>query len=201
MGQRLSNGNAAVALLGNSLATGGMLGVLIVIFSPISGAHFNPLVTLLTLKDDGMTVACAGGYLTAQLLGAIAGVTTANLMFGLAPAAMSHQARNGGAQIFSECVATFGFILAILVCRTFQAGRLPYVVAAYVTSAYWFAASTSFANPAVTLARSFTDTFSGIRLSDAPAFIVAQLCGGVAATFVFRLLVRRNGRLISEGTS
>src|SRR5262249_42327028 len=153
----------AVALLANSVATGSMLLVLILMFGPISGAHFNPLVTI-ALSRQEMSMNDVGRYLIAQVLGAFAGVASANLMFGLTPFAISLHARSGSAQVFSEFVATFGLLLVILLCGTFRAAVVPYAVAAYITSAYWFTASTSFANPAVTLARAFTDTFAGIRL-------------------------------------
>jgi len=191
MGERLANGNEALALLANSVATGAMLVVLILTFGTLSGAHFNPVVSLVMAYQEKTEVLDLVAYWIAQVYGALAGVVSANVMFGLSPFAMSHHVRSGGAQMFSEFVATFGLLTVILLCGTFRATVVPYAVAAYITSAYWFTASTSFANPAVTLARAFTDTFSGIRLVDAPAFIVAQLCGAVSATLVFRFMVKR----------
>jgi glycerol uptake facilitator-like aquaporin len=191
MGERLANGNMAIALLANSIATGTMLVVLILTFGPMSGAHFNPIVTLVFASQDGMSLAELSRYLTAQLVGAFTGVAIANVMFGLSPLSFSQHARTGGAQMFSEFVATFGLLMVILVCATFRPAAIAYAVASYITAAYWFTSSTSFANPVVTVARAFTNTFSGIRLSDAPAFIVAQTCGGVCAVGLFRRMVKR----------
>jgi glycerol uptake facilitator-like aquaporin len=182
MGERLANGNAAIALLANSIATGAMLVVLISIFGPISGAHFNPVVTLVMRPPN------AALYILAQVLGAVVGVASANIMFGLPPLFMSQHVRAGGAQMFSEFVATFGLLLVILLGVRFKSTAVAYLIAAYITAAYWFTASTSFANPAVTLARAFTDTFAGIRLTDVPLFVVAQAIGAVAALMIFRLL-------------
>lgn len=191
MGERLAQGNLAIALLANSMATGAMLVVLILAFGPLSGAHFNPIVTLVMAFQNGGTLRQISQYLGAQLAGAFVGVASANLMFGLPPFSMSQHVRAGGAQMFSEFVATFGLLMVILVCATYRPAAIAYAVAGYITAAYWFTASTSFANPVVTLARAFTDTFSGIRLLDAPAFVVAQLCGGASAVGLFRWMVRK----------
>jgi glycerol uptake facilitator-like aquaporin len=191
MGERLANGNIAIALLANSIATGAMLMVLILTFGPISGAHFNPVVTLAMAYQRGMNLGDLSGYLIAQVAGAFAGVASANVMFGLRPFAMSQHVRAGGSQMFSEFVATFGLLVVILLCSTFRRTVVAYAVAGYITSAYWFTASTSFANPAVTIARAFTDTFAGIRILDVPAFMLAQTFGAVCAVVAVRLMVRR----------
>ncbi len=193
MGERLANGNAAIALLANSIATGAMLAVLISAFGPLSGAHFNPVVTLAVAYPRAMTLGEIVRYSGAQLSGAFVGVASANTMFGLPPLSLSQHARSGGAQIFSEFVATFGLLLVILACGMFRQSAAAYSVAGYIAAAYWFTASTSFANPVVTLARAFTNTFSGIRLIDAPAFIAAQVCGGASALGLFRWMVFRKG--------
>jgi len=189
MGERLAGGNVAIALLANTLATGAMLVTLILTFGPISGAHFNPAVTLADASQGGLAWREVPGYLTAQLAGAFAGVAAAHLMFGEEIFRASRHARSGGAQVFSEFVATFGLLCIIWGCARLRSSAVPFAVGAYITGAYWFTASTSFANPAVTLARSASDTFAGIRPADAPAFIVAQLAGAAAATVLFRWLV------------
>lgn len=189
MGERLASGNAAVALLANSIATGAMLFVLISTFAPISGAHFNPLVTVVTAYKRRKSFGEIPGYGIAQFTGAVAGVASANVMFGLPPITMSQHARAGSAQVFSEFVATFGLLTIILLCAAFRAEVTALAVAGYITSAYWFTASTSFANPVVTVARAFTDTFSGIRLVDVPAFVIAQVLGAASAVVVFQLMV------------
>jgi len=189
MGDRLSAGNVAIALLANSLATGCALVVLILIFGPISGAHFNPAVTLADATQGGVTWTRVPVYLGAQIVGAFAGVAAAHLMFGEPLFAASEHARAGGAQLFSEFVATFGLLSVIWGCVRQRPDAMPFAVGLYITSAYWFTASTSFANPAVTLARSMTNTFAGIRPIDVAPFIAAQLLGAAAATLVFRWLV------------
>jgi glycerol uptake facilitator-like aquaporin len=189
MGDRLAGGNIAIALLANTLATGAMLVTLILTFGPISGAHFNPAVTLADALQGGLTWRDVPGYIAAQLAGAFAGVAAAHLMFGEAIFSASRHVRAGGAQIFSEFVATFGLLCVIWGCARLRSSAVPFAVGAYITAAYWFTASTSFANPAVTLARSASDTFAGIRPADAPGFIVAQLLGATAATALFRWLV------------
>jgi glycerol uptake facilitator-like aquaporin len=189
MGERLAGGNVAIALLANTLATGAMLVTLILTFGPISGAHFNPAVTLADASQGGLAWREVPGYLAAQLAGAFAGVAAAHLMFGEAVFSASHHVRSGGAQMFSEFVATFGLLCVIWGCARLRSSAVPFAVGAYITGAYWFTASTSFANPAVTLARSASDTFAGIRPLDASGFIVAQLAGAAVATALFRWLV------------
>lgn len=189
MGERLSGGNVAIALLANTLATGATLTTLIYTFGPISGAHFNPAVTLADASQGGMRWREVPGYIAAQVVGALLGVAAAHLMFGEAVIQVSQHVRAGGAQLFSEFVATFGLLSVIWGCSRRRAEAVPIAVGLYITGAYWFTASTSFANPAVTLARSFTNTFAGIRPADAPGFIVAQLAGAAAATLLFRWLV------------
>lgn len=189
MGERLAGGNVAIALLANTLATGAMLVALILAFGPISGAHFNPAVTLADASQGGLAWREVPGYVVAQLAGAFAGVAAAHLMFGEAVFSASRHIRSGGAQVFSEFIATFGLLCVIWGCIRLRSSAVPFAVGAYITGAYWFTASTSFANPAVTLARSASDTFAGIRAADAPGFIVAQLLGAAAATALFRWLV------------
>ena len=189
MGERLAGGNLAVALLANTLATGAALVALILTFGPISGAHFNPAVTLADAWQGGIAWSDVSPYLGAQVLGAFAGVAAAHTMFELPLFFASRHARSGPAQMFSEFVATFGLLAVIWGCVRARAAAVPFAVAAYITAAYWFTASTSFANPAVTLARAASDTFAGIRPADAPGFIVAQLLGAVAATGLFRWLI------------
>jgi glycerol uptake facilitator-like aquaporin len=188
MAERLSGGNAAVALLANTLATGAALVALILTFGPISGAHFNPAVTLADAWQGGIPWLDVLPYIAAQVAGAFAGVAAAHAMFELPLYFASQHARSGPAQMFSEFVATFGLLTVIWGCVRAHAAMVPFAVAAYITAAYWFTASTSFANPAVTLARAASDTFAGIRPADAPGFIVAQLLGAGAATALFRWL-------------
>jgi glycerol uptake facilitator-like aquaporin len=190
MGERLAGGNIAIALLANTLATGAILVVLILTLEPISGAHFNPAVTLATCLTGAMPWREALVYLTSQVAGAFAGVATAHVMFSLPLFFASSHARHGVAQLWSETVATFGLMFVIWGCSRFRPSATAYAVGAYITAAYWFTASTSFANPAVTLARSASDTFAGIRPADAPAFIGAQLIGALAATGLFRWLAQ-----------
>jgi glycerol uptake facilitator-like aquaporin len=188
MGERLADGNAALALLANSLATGCGLVALILALGSVSGAHFNPLVTLWASREGKLPWRLVAGYVSAQCAGAFLGVAAANLMFALPAFAASTHVRQGAAQWLSEAIATFGLILVIAACARRRPSAAPFAVAAYITAAYWFTASTSFANPAVTLARMATDTFSGIRPSDAPAFIGAQAAGAVAAALLSRWL-------------
>ena len=188
MGERLAGGNVDVALLANTLATGAGLVALILAFGPISGAHFNPAVTLADASQGGFPWRDVPPYLAAQVLGAFGGVAAAHVMFGEPLFFASRHARAGAAQAFSEFVATFGLLAVIWGCARLRTSAVPFAVAAYITAAYWFTASTSFANPAVTLARSATDTFAGIRPADAPAFIAAQLLGALCATVLFRWL-------------
>lgn len=189
MGERLAGGNVAIALLANTLATGAMLVALILTFGPISGAHFNPAVTLADASQGGLPWRDVPGYIAAQLVGALAGVAAAHGMFGEPVFRASHHARAGVAQLFSEFIATFGLLAVIWGCARLRSSAVPFAVGAYITGAYWFTASTSFANPAVTLARCATNTFAGIRPVDAPGFIVAQILGAFTATLLFRWLV------------
>ena len=184
MGERLSDGNPAVTLLANSLATGGALVALILAFGPISGAHFNPVVSLVARMRRELAGGEMLAYVAMQVAGGLAGVATAHLMFGEPMFTPSLHARTGMAQLFSESIATFGLIAVILGCARTRPAAMPCAVAAYITSAYWFTASTSFANPAVTLARLLTDSFSGIRPSDVVAFVAAQVIGGLIAASV-----------------
>lgn len=181
MAQRLSQGNDAVALLANALATGFLLPVLILLFAPHSGAHFNPVVSLAEALSKRLHARTLAAYAVIQTAGAIAGVWLAHAMFAEPLLQTSTRVRTGGAQWLAECVATFGLLLIILQRRRFPAHALPWMIGAYIAAAYWFTASTSFANPAVTLARALTDTFAGIRPADALAFIAAQLVGALAA--------------------
>ena len=185
MGERLAAGNAAIALLGNTLATGAGLVVLITIFGPVSGAHFNPAVTLAFALRREIGWPRAGAYVAVQAAGAILGVWAAHLMFGLPVLQVSEKLRDGPAQAFSEFVATFGLIGTILGGLRFRPDATPLMVGLYITAAYWFTASTSFANPAVTVARSLSNTFAGIAPSGAPAFIVSQLVGAAVGAAVF----------------
>jgi glycerol uptake facilitator-like aquaporin len=189
MGERLSGGNVAVALLANSLATGAALVALILTFGPISGAHFNPAVSFADASQGGLTWFDACRYGLAQLVGALVGVGLADAMFGEPIYALSHHARSGLPQLLSESVATFGLLSTIWGCARRRPDAVAFAVGAYITAAYWFTASTSFANPAVTIARSITNTFTGIRPLDVPGFLVAQVVGAVAATALFRWLV------------
>jgi glycerol uptake facilitator-like aquaporin len=189
MGERLANGNVAIALLANTIATGAALIVLILAFGPISGAHFNPAVTLVDAIEHGLRWLDAGWYVTAQCIGAVCGTITAHLMFKLPIIFLSQHARRGGAQLFSEFVATFGLLCVIWGCSRSRAEIVPFAVGLYIAAAYWFTASTSFANPAVTIARCLSNTFSGIRPADVSGFIVAQISGALAATFLFQWLL------------
>ena len=177
------------ALLANTVATGAALVTLILTFAPISGAHFNPAVTLMEAGRGAMPWQRVPGYLVAQFGGAVAGVACAHLMFGEALFTASRHGRSGGGQLFSEFIATFGLLAVIRSCVRFRPVHVPYAVGAYITAAYWFTASTSFANPAVTLARALTDTFAGIRPADVPGFIAAQAAGAIAAGALFAWLL------------
>lgn len=192
MGERLAGGNVAIALLANTLATGAALVALILTFGPVSGAHLNPAVTL------GMALAGDFGwwrvpaYMAAQFAGGFAGAATAHWMFGLPAFSASMHARHGAGQVGSEFVATFGLLCVIWGCTRFRSSATAYAVGAYITAAYWFTASTSFANPAVTLARGASNTFAGIRPGDVPAFVAAQLLGALVATVLFRWMARQS---------
>lgn len=189
MGERLADGNIAIALLANSIATGGVLLCLIGALGSLSGAHFNPAVSLSDAMRGGLPWCEVPAYVGAQIGGAIAGVAAANVMFGLPIFSISRHARPGAAQLFAEFVATFGLLLVIWGCVRFRSTIVPFAVAGYIVGAYWFTSSTSFANPAVTIARCLSDTFAGIRPIDAPGFIIAQLLGAVAATAFFAWVV------------
>jgi glycerol uptake facilitator-like aquaporin len=189
MGEKLAGGNVAIALLANTLATGAGLVALILTFGPISGAHFNPAVTLADASQGGLPWREVPAYLAAQVAGAFVGVGIANFMFDKPFFFASTHERSGIPQMVSEFVATFGLLAVIWGCARRRAGAVPFAVGAYITAAYWFTSSTSFANPAVTLARAASDTFAGIRPIDVPGFVVAQLLGAAAATATFRWLV------------
>ena len=194
MAERLAGGNVAIALLANAVATGAGLVALILMFGAVSGAHFNPVVTLSEAWQKNLAAHAVLPYLAVQVAGAFAGVAAAHAMFGEPAFFASAHARTGAAQWWSECVATFGLVGVIIGCSRSRPSITPFAVAAYITSAYWFTASTSFANPAVTLARAATGTFAGIRPADAPGFIAAQLAGGAAATLLFTWLYPANPR-------
>jgi len=195
MGERLAGGSAAIALLGNTLATGAALVVLIAVFGPISGAHFNPAVTLVFAVKREIDPGAALAYVAVQCIGAVLGVWLAHLMFGEPVLQVSTKLRAGPAQGLSEFVATFGLIAAILGTLRFRPSFTPMAVGLYITAAYWFTASTSFANPAVTLARSLSDTFAGIAPESAPLFIAAQIAGALVAVAVFGWLLKQTSRL------
>jgi glycerol uptake facilitator-like aquaporin len=188
MAERLSGGNGALALLGNTLPTGAILAVLILIFAPLSGAHFNPAVSLALALRRELPWHRAAAYIAAQIIGGMIGVWAAHVMFALPLWQMSAHVRTGAAQWFAEFVATFGLLLTILGCAARTPAAVPYAVGLYITSAYWFTASTSFANPAVTIARSLSDTFAGIEPAGVPAFIAAQLIGMLTAVALARWL-------------
>jgi len=189
MGEKLAAGNVAIALLANTIVTGAALVALILTFGPISGAHFNPAVTFVDAIENGVSLKDAACYVPAQCLGGIAGAIAAHVMFQLPVISVSHHARAGSAQLFSEFIATFGLLSVIWGCSRVRSEMVAFAVGAYITAAYWFTASTSFANPAVTIARCLSDTFAGIRPGDVPWFIVSQFLGAIAATILFRWLV------------
>lgn len=193
MGERLAGGNVAIALLGNTLATGAGLVVLIEVFGPVSGAHFNPAVSLVFALRRELPWRLAAPYVLAQVSGGIAGVLLAHAMFAESILQVSTRLRDGPAQALSEAVATFGLIATIVGTLRFRPAATPAAVGLYIVSAYWFTASTSFANPAVTIARALSDTFAGIAPASAPAFVVAQLAGAVAAWAVFGWLLKPKG--------
>lgn len=193
MAERLAGGNVALALLGNTLATGAMLAVLITMFAPLSGAHFNPAVTAVLLIRGEIGGSLALAYVAAQVTGALVGVIAAHLMFDSAVFQLSVKMRDGPGQWFSEFIATFGLLMTILLTLRVRPAAVPMSVGLYITAAYWFTASTSFANPAVTLARGFSDSFAGIRLADVPAFVAAQFIGALAAGLLCRWFVKEGG--------
>lgn len=188
MGDELSGGNTAIALLGNTIATGAILVVLILVFAPLSGAHFNPAVTLAFFIRKEITATDALLYVIVQVIAGIAGVLVAHIMFDQNLIQLSTTERNGSGQWVAEGVATFGLLMTILGCLKTRSDAIPYAVGLYITAGYWFTASTSFANPAVTIARSMTDTFSGIYPPHVPAFIIAQITGAVLATMIIGYL-------------
>jgi glycerol uptake facilitator-like aquaporin len=196
MAQKLAGGNGALALLCNTLPTGAMLVVLILVFGPISGAHLNPAVSIAFALRGELAWPMAAAYIAAQVAGSLAGVWAAHLMFELPLWQFSVTVRSGSGQWLAEAIATFGLLLTIIGCIARAPAAVPYAVGLYITSAYWFTASTSFANPAVTIARSLSDTFAGIAPADVPAFIAAQLGGMLAAVMVARWLW--NGRAAAE---
>jgi glycerol uptake facilitator-like aquaporin len=189
MAERLAGGNVALALLANTIATGAVLVALILAFGPISGAHFNPVVSIADALESGLSLSDALAYILAQLFGGIAGTVLAHAMFSLPIVSLSQHVRSGSSQFLSEFTATFGLLSVIWGCSRSRSSVVPFAVGSYITAAYWFTASTSFANPAVTIARALSNTFAGIRPVDAPLFIIAQFAGGLAATFLFRWLV------------
>jgi glycerol uptake facilitator-like aquaporin len=190
MAQKLSGGNVALALLGNALPTGAILVVLILIFGPVSGAHFNPVVSMVFALRKALPWRDAIAYMALQMLGALVGVWIAHLMFELSIWQLSSTLRTGAGQWLAEAVATFGLLLTILGCLRGALTAIPYAVGLYITAAYWFTASTSFANPAVTVARAFSDTFAGIAPAHVLGFIVAQMLGGWSALLFARWLWR-----------
>lgn len=189
MAQRLAGPEVALALLANTVATGGALVALILTFGPISGAHFNPIVTAWAAATRALSTRDALAYVLAQVAGGLLGAMLANAMFELPTIAWAHTARDTRALLLSEAVATFGLLGVVISTSRTQPARAPFAVAAYIVAAYWFTASTSFANPAVTLARAASDSFAGIRPIDVPAFVAAQLVGGLAAAVAFRWLL------------
>src|SRR5258705_9258891 len=188
MGDQLAGGNVAIALLANTIATGAALVALILTFGSVSGAHFNPAVTLADASQGGLPWGEVPAYVIAQISGAFVGVAAAHLMFGKPIFFASHHVRSGNGQLFTEFFATFGLLSVIWGCARLRSSAVPFAVSAYIAAAYWFTASTSFANPAVTFARAASDTFAGIRPTDAPGFIVAQLAGAAVATVLLRWL-------------
>jgi len=193
MAQKLAGGNVALALLCNTIPTGAILVVLILIFGPLSGAHFNPAVSIAFTLQGELPWSIAAGYIASQIIGAIAGVWAAHLMFELPVWQFSVTSRAGAGQWFAEAVATFGLLLTIFGCAARTPAAVPYAVGLYITSAYWFTASTSFANPAVTIARSLSDTFAGIAPSGVFAFIASQLAGTATAVIISKWLWGSDG--------
>lgn len=201
MGERLAAGNVAIALLANTFATGAALIAIILAFGPISGAHLNPAVTVADAWMGGIAWRDVPAYLVMQTCGAFAGVAVAHAMFGLSAFSISTHARSGATQAFSEFIATFGLLAVIWGCARTRPNAVPFAVGAYITAAYWFTASTSFANPAVTVARSLTNTFAGVRPLDVPAFLSAQFVGAFCATLLFKWLAANNQERISRPRS
>jgi glycerol uptake facilitator-like aquaporin len=201
MGERLAGGNAAIALLANTLATGAVLGALILTFAPISGAHFNPVVTLAAALQREIPWRDVPVFLAAQFVGGFFGTVLTHLMFGLPWISSSHHVRAGGPLVLAEFLATFGLLSVISNCSRFRPAATATAVACYISSAYWFTSSTSFANPAVTLARACSDTFAGIQAADVPAFIASQLLGGAAALLTLRWFLARSVPVSKLGLS
>jgi glycerol uptake facilitator-like aquaporin len=201
MAEQLAAGNAAIALLANTIATGAVLVALILAFGPISGAHFNPAVSVAAASQGELAARAAAAYAAAQFVGSVAGVISAHAMFGTALLTPSQHARSGAGQVLSEAVATFGLLSVIWGCSRTRSSLVAFAVGAYITAAYWFTASTSFANPAITVARALTDTFAGIRPADVPAFLLAQAIGAAAATALFRWLLGAPARAGSAAAS
>jgi glycerol uptake facilitator-like aquaporin len=205
MAERLAGGNVALALLANTIATRAALVALILAFGPVSGAHFNPAVSFADALERGLRFAEAGAYMAVQICGGILGTLIAHRMFGLTFISISRHARSGPSQIFSEFIATFGLLCVIWGCSRSRSNAVPFAVGAYITAAYWFTASTSFANPAVTIARSLSDTFAGIRPADVLPFVLAQFLGALTATVFFRWLfpdlaaAAKNVVMVQEG--
>jgi glycerol uptake facilitator-like aquaporin len=189
MAERLAGGNVALTLLANTIATGAALVALILAFGPVSGAHLNPVVSVADALEGGLAWAEVLPYVAAQVFGGITGAIAAHGMFGLPLVTLSLHSRSGPAQFLSEFIATFGLLCVIWGCSRTQSKAVAFAVGSYITAAYWFTASTSFANPAVTIARCLSNTFAGIRPVDVPLFVVAQFAGGIAATFLFRWLI------------
>jgi glycerol uptake facilitator-like aquaporin len=198
MGERLAQGNAAVALLANSIATGAGLYALIVVLGPVSGAHFNPVVSAVSMWDGSVSARYGAVYMLAQVSGAFAGVAAAHAMFALPIMQISARVRPTLGEGLGEVIATFGLVSVIALASRFRAEAIPMAVAAFITSAYWFTSSTSFANPAVTLARAMTDTFAGISPYSVPLFVCGQLIGGVAATLFVRWLIAAPSETLSK---
>jgi glycerol uptake facilitator-like aquaporin len=199
MAAKLASGNVAIALLGNTIPTGAILVVLITVLGPVSGAHLNPVVSIVMALRGDLARADLAGYIVAQILGGVIGTFVAHAMFDLPILQFSATARTGGAQWLAESVATFGLVLTILGAVRFKPDAVPAVVGLYITAAYWFTASTSFANPAVTVARGLSDTFAGISPAHVPAFIVAQLIGGLLALAVASWMVENSVRSMEPG--
>jgi glycerol uptake facilitator-like aquaporin len=188
MAERLSGGNTGLALLANTIATGAALVALILTFGPVSGAHLNPVVSVADALEGGLSWAESGAYIVAQVCGGSGGTMLAHVMFSLPLVSLSSRVRSGPAQLVSEFIATFGLLCVIWGCVRSRSGVVAFAVGSYIAAAYWFTASTSFANPAVTIARALSDTFAGIRSIDAPLFVAAQFAGGISATLLFRWL-------------
>jgi glycerol uptake facilitator-like aquaporin len=198
MAERLAGGNVALALLANAIATGAALVALILTFGPISGAHFNPVVSVADAIEGGLSWPESVAYIAAQLCGGVCGTILAHAMFSLPFVSVARHVRSGPAQFVSEFTATFGLLCVIWGCSRSRSTVVPFAVGSYITAAYWFTASTSFANPAVTVARALSDTFAGIRPIDVPLFIAAQFAGGIAATLLFRWLLPSLPRIAKE---